>query len=297
MAAGTGPGYRKAMGELRLHAISVYDIRDMFGALPDLAAELRVIAGNAFAAPAAEQPRPTLIQRLAPLSRRDPWANRVPEEQPTPRDWEALIEGRHVEGHRLVASWRVVDAWVDARDWGTMTFTMSRQDVEAFDFSLTRAGVPAQYGLGNLTANDAALPLRPAHGMRVGYAKNAHVLATRDCLHEVLGRVEEPGDGPAHQLTAFLDAFAQWTQQARQNDRALPDLFVVWWESSRDEAVAAPAPTGPQPRQAYGQHAQVDPSQPIVTGRQARRDQTREPYDPTQPILTGRQARQDPPRR
>lgn len=281
------------MGELRLHAISVYDIRDMFGALPDLAAELRTIAGNTFAAP-AQQPRPTLAQRLGPLSRRDPWEQTVPEEQPTPRDWECLIEGRHVEPHRIVASWRVVDAWVDARDWGTATFTMSRQDVEAFDFSLTRAGMPAQYGLRNLTANDVALPLRPAHGMRVGYAKNAHVLATRDSLHRVLGNVEEHPDGPAHRLAAFLDAFAGWTEQARRADRVLPDLFVAWWELSREELAAGA--TGRQQRPAYGQHVQTDPTAPIVTGRHPRAETPRPAFDPTQPIVTGRQTRSQPPR-
>lgn len=290
------------MGELRLHAISVYDVRDMFGALPDLAAQLREIASNTFVVPVTEQQRrPSMIQRIGPLTRHNPMAIIYPAGQPTPADWETLLAGRYVDPDRVPVSWRVVDAWVDARDWGTATFPLNSQEVEQFDFSLTRAGLPAQFGLRNLLANDAALPLRPAHGMRVGYAKNQHVLATADALRRILDQVEEAPDGPAHYLSGFLDAFCEWTDQARRADRLLPDLFVVWWQTGRSEVAA---PTGGEQRV----NAEHDPTQPFTTGRQ-RRTPAPDPSapfqtgrgtrsaaapDPTQPIVTGRQARKDP---
>lgn len=280
------------MGELRLHAISVYDVRDMFGADPDLAAELRRIASNVFSVPASEQQRkPSMIQRIGPMFRRDPLAVVVGHDDPTPSDWEALIAGRFVEPSRLIASWKVVDAWVDERDYGTTTFTLTTAQAEAFDFALTKAGLHSQYSLGALMANDIALPLRPAHGMRIGYAKNSHVLATAQALRAVVARVDEPWRGGAEHLLAFLDDFAGWTQQAVQADRVLPDLYVAWWETNRAEMATPqhgeqPYATGTQPRA----NGEWDPHEPLVTGRQTRSNQPRD-IDPTAPIVTGRQIR------
>ena len=280
------------MGELRLHAISVYDVRDMFGADPDLAAELRRIASNTFAVPATEQQRkPSMIQRIGPMFRRDPLAVVVGHDDPTPSDWEALIAGRFVDPSRLIASWKVVDAWVDERDYGTTTFTLTAAHAEAFDFALTKAGLHSQYSLGALMANDIALPLRPAHGMRIGYAKNSHVLSTAEALRVIVGRVDEAWRGGAEHLLAFLDEFAGWTQQAQQADRMLPDLYVAWWETNRADMTTQqptdqPYATGAQPR-ATGEW---DPREPLVTGRQTRSNQPRD-IDPTAPIVTGRQTR------
>lgn len=284
------------MGELRLHAISIHDVRDMFGADPGLAAQLRGIASNTFVVPATEQQRkPSMIQRIGPMFRKDPLAVVVGPDHPIPSDWEALIAGRFVDPSRLVASWKVVDAWVDERDLGTTTFSLTRPQAEAFDFALTKAGLHSQYSLAALMANEVALPLRPVHGMRIGYAKNSHVLATAIALRGIIGAVDEDWRGGAEHLLSFLDAFATWTPQAQQADRMLPDLYVTWWETNRadmatGQAQAAPGPvTGPQARPT----GQWDPHEPIVTGRQTRSHQPRD-IDPTAPIVTGRQTRQPP---
>ncbi|MGA4669086.1 DUF7691 family protein [Propionibacteriaceae bacterium Y1923] len=283
------------MGELRLHAISVYDIRDMFGADPGLAAQLRQIASDAFVVPATEQQRkPSMIQRIGPMFRRDPLAVVVPHDHPIPSDWEALIQGRYVEPSRLVASWRVVDAWVDARDYGTTTLALDPGQAEAFDFALTKAGLASQFSLRGLMALDASLPLRPAHGMHVGYSKNPHALATAEALRSIVDQVDEDWRGGAEHLLAFLDAFAEWTRQAQQADRMLPDLYVTWWETNRAEMTTqqpqaeAGYQTGSQPRHGQGEW---DPTAPIVTGRQTRSHHPRD-LDPTAPIVTGRQPRQ-----
>lgn len=235
-----------------MHAISVHEVRDMFGALPELAAELREIASTRFIVPAVENQPRGLIHKIGPMFKRDPLQIAYPADQPTPRDWESLIEGCHIEGERLVHCWRVVDAWLEARDRGTATFTLSPGEVEAFDFALTRAGLPSQLGLRNLLANDLAIPLRPAQGMRTGYAKNAHVMATHDCLTQILPEVDPEERGRADYLASFLDAFADWTRAAREADAPVPDLVVVWWETAR------------------GQQPAFDPTQPIITGRQER---------------------------
>lgn len=280
------------MGELRLHAISIYDVRDMFGADPDLAAELRRIASNTFVVPASEQQRkPSMIQRIGPMFRRDPLAVVVPVDDPIPSDWESLIAGRFIDPSRLIACWKVIDAWVDERDYGTTTFTLSSAQAEAFDFALTKAGLHSQFSLGALMASEVSLPLRPAHGMRIGYAKNSHVLATAQALRAVVARVDDDWRGGAEHLLAFLDAVAGWTQQAQQADRMLPDLYVAWWETNRADMTTQqpgdqPYVTGSQPRV----EGEWDPREPLVTGRQTRSNQPRD-IDPTAPIVTGRQTR------
>lgn len=281
------------MGELRLHAISVYDIRDMFGAAPDLAAQLRQVASEAFVVPASEQRRkPSMIQRIGPMFRRDPLAVMVPHDHPIPSDWETLIAGRYVEPERLVACWKVVDAWVDARDHGTATLALTPEQIEGFDFALSKAGLSSQYSLRGLMSLDVALPLRPAHGMSIGYSKNPHVLATAEALRAVVGRVDEDWRGGAEHLLAFLDAFAGWTRQAQQADQMLPDLYVIWWETNRADMTTQHQPepgyqTGPQPRADQGEW---DPTAPIMTGRQTRSTQPPD-LDPTAPIVTGRRSR------
>lgn len=260
----------------------------MFGADADLAAELRNIAASAFSVPLADQPKQGLIHKVGPMFRRDPNAIVVPLEHPVPNDWEALIAGRYVAPERLVASWKVVDAWVDARDVATTTFTMDTAEAERFDFSLSKAGLPSQFGLRQLMAQDVSLPLRPAHGLVVGYSKNQHVLATAEELAKVIDQVEEGPQGPAHHLLDFLQAFRGFTDQARASDRVLPDLFVAWWETSRAELRSAapgdPIRTG---RQARG----PAPDQQPHTGRQPK-----QAFDPTAPMVTGRQTRRQPPR-
>ena len=44
-------GYRCGMGEWRMHALSIHEVRDMFGADEQLAARLRAIASEAFRVP------------------------------------------------------------------------------------------------------------------------------------------------------------------------------------------------------------------------------------------------------
>lgn len=221
------------MGELRLHALSITEIRDMVGASPELARTLRTIAGERFRVTDRHQQR-GLLGKLGPLLKRSAANSPVfPPTMPLPSDWENLIAGRYIAPERLELSWLVLDTWIDALDWGTLTWQFSPAELDDFDFALTRAGLPARHGLRKMMGADAQLGVRPGPDMRVGYAKNAHVLAGGEELARVVDQVEDHHRAAATGLRDFLAEFPAWTRTAIDQGRPAPDLFVVWWERAR----------------------------------------------------------------
>ncbi|WP_022909454.1 hypothetical protein [Aestuariimicrobium kwangyangense] len=223
------------MGELRMHALSIHEVRDMFGADAELAGRLRAIASDTFRVPAAEQRPRGLLGKLGPVFRSNPGPV-VPDGTPLPSDWETLIRGHYVAPERLEVSWKVVDAWVDALDWQTWHADLGSRQLDDLDFALTKAGLPSRFGLRKLMADDPQLPLRAANGMRIGYSKSGHVTATAAELGAVLDRVEgEENLARARSLHAFLSLFPGLAEQARGAGRPGPDLFLVWWETPREQ--------------------------------------------------------------
>ncbi|MGJ6980761.1 DUF7691 family protein [Aestuariimicrobium soli] len=221
------------MGELRMHALSIHEVRDMFGADPELAARLRAIASDSFQVPAAEQKPTGLLGRLGPLFRNNPGPV-VPHGTPLPSDWENLIRGQYVSPDRLEVSWKVLDAWVDTLDWDTWHADLSPRELDDLDFALTKAGLPSRFGLRKLLQDDPQLPLRPSTGMRIGYSKAGHVAATAEELAAVLDDVEgDRNQQVARDLAGFLTRFGTLAARADEAGRPHPDLFLVWWETPR----------------------------------------------------------------
>ena len=217
------------MGELRLHAIGIDEIRDMFGADADRASTLRTLAAERFRVPEAENAPRGLISRGGPLFRRDPRAPHLPSSYPTPNDIENLLAGRFVAPERIAHAWQVMDAWLDGLAWGRTQVEITQAGFDDLEFALARAGLPSRYSLGKLMEHDPALPLRPGPGMRVGYSRHSHVEATRDALARITAEVEKPEHRAlASGLVQFLETYPQWTQLARKLDRPEPDLFVTW---------------------------------------------------------------------
>lgn len=222
-----------------MHALSIHEIRDMFGAGPELSAQLRTIASDTFRVPSARGRSTGLLSKIGPLFKRGDDVV-FPPEMPLPSDWEVLLRGSYVKPERVEQSWTVVDAWVEALDWGTYTGEFTTGQLDDLDFALTKAGLPSQYGLRKLMGQDAQLPLMAGPRMHFGYSKNEHVLATRDALAAVIDEVDEQNRAAARGILDFLDGFAGWTEQARQQDRSAPDLFAVWWELGRADVPTAP---------------------------------------------------------
>ncbi|MGO4958476.1 hypothetical protein ACTQ49_14630 [Luteococcus sp. Sow4_B9] len=225
------------MGEARLYAISINEVRDMFGATAPVAGMLRRISAESLrtyrpqeaAQPGADAQRGGrgMLNRLGPLFKRPAHAPLVPHGSPLPSDVETLIAGRFVAPERLDASWELVDGWLSHRAFGQHRLERTGQQLEQLEFELTRAGLPSQYGIGKLMALDAQIPLRPSPGMTVGYCKHAHVLATAKALDAVLPEVLPESHARAADLAVFLGRFQEWGGAARTSGRPQPDLFVI----------------------------------------------------------------------
>lgn len=82
------------MGQLRLYAIGIEEMRGIIGAGPQTA-ELREAARRAFAAPEPPKTR-GLIGRLGPIFRRPPDAPVLCATDPEPRDVEVLLAGAYI---------------------------------------------------------------------------------------------------------------------------------------------------------------------------------------------------------
>ena len=99
------------MGELRLYAIGIEEVRGIFGASPQIADQLRELARNAFAPP-REASRGGLLGKLGPIFRRVPATPVLSATQPDPHDVEVLLAGAYVPPERVGATWRVLETLV-----------------------------------------------------------------------------------------------------------------------------------------------------------------------------------------
>ncbi len=215
------------MARLSLYAIGITELRDVFGAAPELAERLRQVALERFPVPVAEaRKRGSLLGRVGPAMRRPIDPPQVPS-RPTVLDVDALLDGRSVPLDRLAHAWQVTQAWLDDLSWGRLDLAVSPQQMSRVEFDLARAGLPASLGLERLSQNNPQLPLRPAPDMQVGYSKNPHVSATRAALTTIIDELDADSETVVGPLLRFLNQFDDWQQEAADQGRPVPDLVVI----------------------------------------------------------------------
>ncbi len=216
------------MVELRLYAIAIDDVRDMFGAGSDLAGRLRTIASERFRVPEQERRRTAggFLGKVGPLFRHDRNAPIIPDGIPLPGDVENLLKGRFVTPERINESWLVVQTWLDELCWERHLLHVSRHEFDKLEFDLARAGLSSRYGIGNLMSLDANLTLRPAWQMTIGYAKHAHMEATRDAIRKLDDPVATTNP-LLIELRSFLGRSDEWAAQAEAHSRPAPDIFGI----------------------------------------------------------------------
>ncbi len=164
--------YGCGMHELRLFAISINVVRDIFGADAALAARLRDVAARSFAPPRREM---SLLDRIGPLFSRQR-ITEVDPRNPLPGDVDALLSGGHIPPDRLAQSWRLMLAWLGELAAADLTITIDGLD--ALEFDLALAGLPSDYSLRQLAERELGTALRPLPGQVVGYSKHLHVVET-----------------------------------------------------------------------------------------------------------------------
>lgn len=220
------------MGELRLYAIAIDEVRDMFGAPVDLAARLRA-QGHAALQPAGAAAHPQehqgLLSRLGPMFRRVPGTPVLDPGDPIPDDLERILTGGYVPAERSVATWRVLETLIKENSWGATGVVLSGEELDTFDFALARGGVNSAAGLRHLLNTSTELPLRFPAGLLVGYHTGDEAGWMAQSYREALPEIEERSHQDlAYGLANWLDGFVPWAQVAAAQGRRAPDLIGFW---------------------------------------------------------------------
>lgn len=214
------------MGSVRLFAIAIAEVREFFGAPPELASRLRAVAAETLRS-TTRVPSQGLLGKLGPVFVRQPDAPVFPVSAPVESDLNLLLAGRHVPPHRLAAAWTLLETWLAAESWGEHSAALQPATLPALDFDLAKAGVPTRLSLGELVRRDLGLPLRPAPGLAAGYLPNESARALATAWRPVLANLEPEHEALVAGLLTWLDAFPAWTEQAEAVQRKPPDLVAV----------------------------------------------------------------------
>ncbi len=213
------------MGSVRLYAIAIDEVRDIFRASEETAARLRSIAADRFAGPAPSMPG--LLGKLGPVFRRAPDAPVVRPDVPSGSDVDTLLSGRYVAPHRLGACWTLLETWLDVLAWGSVGRDVTETQLNDFDFDLVRAGVPARYGLRSLLKTGLGIAMMPCPGLATGWASLDHARAMADAWRPAVPVLEPAHSDAARGLLAWLDNYPGWVAAAAQHGRPAPDLVAV----------------------------------------------------------------------
>ncbi|GAB3922243.1 hypothetical protein GCM10011575_14260 [Microlunatus endophyticus] len=218
------------MGELRLYAIGIDEVRDMFGAHAELAERLRGQGHAALLpAPSHASDRQGLLSRLGPIFRRVPGTPVLDPDDPTPADLERIITGAFVPAERSIATWRVLETLIRENSWGGTGVPLAGDELDSFDFALARGGVNAAAGLRHVLNTPTELPLRLPPGLFVGYHTGEEAEWMAASYRQALPGIEEPGHRDlAYGLANWLDGFPHWTRIAETQGRPAPDLIGFW---------------------------------------------------------------------
>lgn len=216
------------MGELRLYAVGLDEVRALFGAPEERATRLREVAQRAFT-PAAEAARGGLRSKLGPIFRRPPATPVISPTQPEPRDVDALLAGAYVPPERTGATWRVLETLVCDVAWGSTRMSLTPEALDDLDFALARGGVSASVGLRHLLDTTTSLSLVPVQGLKVGWHRYETALAMAGAYRAAMPQIRtEEQREMTSALASWLDGFIPWAQVAVSRGRPVPDLLGFW---------------------------------------------------------------------
>lgn len=216
------------MGELRLYAIGIDEVRGMFGASGSQADQLRQIAQQALAP--TGPPRSTgLLTKLGPIFKRPPAALVVSPTQPAPHDVEVLLAGAYVPPERTGATWRVLEILVQGYAWGSTSMSLDQQSMDDLDFALARGGVSAAVGLRHLLSSTTSVNLLAVQGLTVGWHPHEKALAMAGAYRAAMPQVKtREQQEVVAALVTWMDGFVHWAQLAVSQGRPVPDLVGFW---------------------------------------------------------------------
>lgn len=217
------------MGELRLYAIGIDEVRNMFGAGPAERERLQAVAHQLLAPATTGTSWGGLLTKLGPLFKRPPGALVVSPTQPGPADLDVLLAGGYVSPDRLGATWRVLETLVQGSAWASTRMPLTPESLNDLDFALARGGVAAAAGLRHLLSSPTSAPLLAVRGLTVGWHPYDKALAMTNAYRSALPEVESREQAElVAALVGWLDGFAFWAQAALRCGRPAPDLIGFW---------------------------------------------------------------------
>ena len=160
-------------------AISIDDVRDIFGANPTLAERLRAVAAARFARPA-----PAKRRWFGPALKRDP-EFAVDPTMPSADDLNAVLAGAYVPPDRLPQSWALLAVFLEELSTAVERIDWDPACADDLEFDLARAGLNSDYALRNLAERDLGVGLRPLPGKWAGYAKHVQAAETLEALQQI----------------------------------------------------------------------------------------------------------------
>ncbi|SDB80328.1 hypothetical protein GA0111570_102116 [Raineyella antarctica] len=211
-------------GELRLYALGIDEVRDLFGAPEQRRAELRTLAHRALGL----EPPPQRTRLWAALFRNDPHRPTTTDpDQPSNEDVEAMLAGRYAPPERNAARWRLTETLVSALAHDRLRVAADPALVEATDFALACLGAPAALGIRTLVDTPAMLPLPPLPGVRIGYVRGAMAEAMAQTYATHAPQLKEPAPRAlVAELAAWLAHYPEWAARAAHGGRPAPDLLT-----------------------------------------------------------------------
>lgn len=213
------------MGELRLSAVGIDELRDLFSGSPAVEPYLRALAAQAFP-PEPVPARRGLLGKVGPLTRVPPDAPVIRPGVPTGIDLANVVRGRFVTPDRLDAAWALVRLWLDNVGWSTLVIPLDEQLMSELDFELATGGVETRFALRGLLNERLAIPLRNAPGQVTGCVRFEHAAAMRDAWAPAV-RTLSPHTAPIAQwVVGWLGGLDAWANAARQVGRPLPDVVA-----------------------------------------------------------------------
>jgi len=217
------------MGELRLYAIGIDEVRGMFGARPDDQQRLREVATRALAPAEDQARRGGLITKLGPIFRRPPAAAVISPTQPVPQDVDVLLAGAYIPPDRTGATWRLLETLVQGTAWGSTLMSLTPESLDDLDFALARGGVTSAVGLRHLLNSSLSLSLVPVRGLTAGWHPHEKALAMAGAYRAALPQVKtQEQQEMVAALVTWLDGFIPWAQVAVTLRRPVPDLVGFW---------------------------------------------------------------------
>lgn len=217
------------MGELRLYAIGIDEMRGIVGAEPAQAQRLREMAAEAFRRQPTAAHAGGLLSKLGPLFKRAPAAPVVSPTDPEPRDVEVLLAGAYVPHDRAGAAWRVIETLVHQMAWGSTRMELTSAALDDLDFALARGGVSAAVGLRHLLNSTTSVGLLPVEGLTVGWHPYVRALAMASAYRAGMSELKtEDQRSLIASLVLWLDGFVPWAEVADRTGRPTPDLVGFW---------------------------------------------------------------------